>query len=116
MANSTHGKISSVTGNPFALGATAALVGIIAGALIPTLRKEEEALGSVATKLRVAGRDLAQDVVERDCGNGATRRAGSSARALDKTRTAQRRTCAVVVPARGSARPRPATKLGAHLR
>ena len=65
MANPTHSKISSVTGNPFALGAAAALVGIIAGALIPTLRKEEEALGSVATKLRVAGRDLAQDVVDR---------------------------------------------------
>jgi len=65
MANPTRSKISSVTGNPFALGAAAALVGIIAGALIPTLRKEEEALGSVATKLRVAGRDLAQDVVDR---------------------------------------------------
>lgn len=65
MANPTRGKISSVTGNPFALGAAAALVGIIAGTLIPTVRKEEEALGSVATKLRVAGRDLAQDVVDR---------------------------------------------------
>jgi hypothetical protein len=65
MANSTRSKMSSVTSNPFALGAAAALVGIIAGALIPTLRKEEEALGSVATKLRVAGRDLAQDVVDR---------------------------------------------------
>ncbi len=65
MANPTRSTFSSVTGNPFALGAAAALVGIIAGALIPTLRKEEEALGSVATKLRVAGRDLAQDVVDR---------------------------------------------------
>ena len=69
-----------------------------------------------AWKGRTTDHALAQDVVERDCGDGATRRAGSSARALDKTRTAQRRTCAVVVPARGSARPRPATKLGAHLR
>ncbi|MGI4733106.1 MAG: DUF3618 domain-containing protein [Janthinobacterium lividum] len=65
MANPTRNTLSSVTGNPFALGAAAALVGIIGGALIPTLRKEEEALGSVATKLRVAGRDLAQDVVDR---------------------------------------------------
>ena len=65
MAHSTNRTLATVTGNPFALGAAAALVGIIAGALIPTLRKEEEALGSVATKLRVAGRDLAQDVVDR---------------------------------------------------
>ena len=64
MAYSTRG-ISSFTGNPFVLGAAAAVVGIIAGALIPTLRKEEEALGSVASKLRVAGCDLAQDVVDR---------------------------------------------------
>lgn len=64
MTRSNRSTISSVTANPFALGAAAALVGIIAGALIPTLRKEEEALGSVATKLRVAGRDLAQDVVD----------------------------------------------------
>ncbi|WP_267382442.1 MULTISPECIES: hypothetical protein [unclassified Sphingomonas] len=64
MTRSNRSTISSVTSNPFALGAAAALVGIIAGALIPTLRKEEEALGSVATKLRVAGRDLAQDVID----------------------------------------------------
>lgn len=65
MTRSNNRPLATVTSNPFALGAAAALVGIIAGALIPTLRREEEALGSVATKLRVAGRDLAQDVVDR---------------------------------------------------
>ena len=65
MAQSTSGMISKVTGNPLALGAAAAMVGVVVGALFPTLRREEEALGSVATKLRTAGRDLAQDVVDR---------------------------------------------------
>ena len=65
MTQSTSGMISKVIGNPFALGAAAAVVGVVVGALFPTLRKEEEALGSMATKLRVAGRDLAQDVVDR---------------------------------------------------
>ena len=65
MAQSTSSMISKVSGNPFALGAAAAVVGVVVGALFPTLRKEEEALGPVATKLRAAGRDLAQDVVDR---------------------------------------------------
>ena len=56
---------ASVAGNPFALGAIAALVGIVAGALLPVSEQEEAALGSTATKLRTAGRDLAQDVVDR---------------------------------------------------
>jgi ElaB/YqjD/DUF883 family membrane-anchored ribosome-binding protein len=65
MARSARDTFSAVTGNPFALGAIAAVVGIVAGSLIPTLDEEESALGSVATKVRTAGRDLAQDVVDR---------------------------------------------------
>lgn len=55
----------SLAGNPVALGAAAALVGLIAGALIPVSDSEERALGNVADQLRSKGRDLAQDVVNR---------------------------------------------------
>ena len=65
MAHSTRGALASVTNNPFALGAVAAIVGIIAGSLIPTSDEEERALGATADRLRTAGRDLAQDVVDR---------------------------------------------------
>lgn len=65
MARSGRNALASVTSNPFALGGIAALVGLVAGALLPTSDEEEAALGSVATKLRTAGRDLAQDVVDR---------------------------------------------------
>ena len=65
MAHSARGALSTVAGNPLALGAVAALVGLAAGALIPTTEEEEQALGSAATKLRTAGRDLAQDVADR---------------------------------------------------
>ena len=65
MTQSTRGALASVTGNPFALGALAAIAGIIAGALIPTSEEEERALGATAGRLRTAGRDLAQDVVDR---------------------------------------------------
>lgn len=65
MVRSGRSTLSSVAANPFALGAVAALVGIVAGALLPTSDEEEQALGSVATRLRTAGRDLAQDVVDR---------------------------------------------------
>ena len=61
MTNSSRNAISSIASNPFALGAVAALVGIVAGALLPTSEQEEAALGSTATKLRTAGRDLAQE-------------------------------------------------------
>ena len=65
MAGSARDTLSSLAGNPFALGAIAAVVGAIAGSLLPTLEQEEAALGATATKLRTAGRDLAQDVVDR---------------------------------------------------
>jgi len=55
----------SLTGNPIALGAAAALVGLVAGALIPVSDQEERALGSLAGQVRSKGRDLAQDVVNR---------------------------------------------------
>jgi ElaB/YqjD/DUF883 family membrane-anchored ribosome-binding protein len=65
MARSTRQTIASVTANPFALGAIAAVVGLVAGALIPATEQEERALGDTADRLRSAGRDLAQDVVDR---------------------------------------------------
>ncbi|WP_419828172.1 DUF3618 domain-containing protein [Sphingomonas sp.] len=76
MARSARDAFSSVTGNPFALGAVAALVGLVAGSLIPTTEEEESALGSAATRLRTAGRDLAQDVVDRG-GRAATETLGA---------------------------------------
>ena len=65
MAGSARDTLSSLASNPFALGAIAAVVGAVAGSLLPTLEQEEAALGTTATKLRTAGRDLAQDVVDR---------------------------------------------------
>jgi len=65
MAQSTRDTLASVSANPFALGAIAAVVGLVAGALIPATEQEERALGETATRLRTAGRDLAQDVVDR---------------------------------------------------
>lgn len=65
MAQSSRTALTSLTSNPFALGAVAALVGLVAGSLIPTFDDEEHALGAVAKKLKTTGRDLAQDVVDR---------------------------------------------------
>ena len=65
MANSSRSALSSLASNPFALGGIAALVGLVAGSLLPVSDEEQNALGSTATKLRTAGRDLAQDVVDR---------------------------------------------------
>jgi hypothetical protein len=52
-------------GSAIALGAGAALVGLIAGALVPVSDQEERMLGGFAGRLRSKGRDLAQDVVNR---------------------------------------------------
>ncbi|TVV76466.1 DUF3618 domain-containing protein [Sphingomonas solaris] len=65
MAQSTRETLASATSNPIVLGAIAAVVGMVAGSLIPTSDEEERALGATADKLRTAGRDLAQDVVDR---------------------------------------------------
>jgi ElaB/YqjD/DUF883 family membrane-anchored ribosome-binding protein len=65
MATSSRNAFSATASNPFALGAIAALVGLVAGSLLPVSDEERQALGSTATKLRTAGRDLAQDVVDR---------------------------------------------------
>jgi hypothetical protein len=65
MAHSTRETLSSLASNPFALGAVAAIVGAVAGALIPSLEQEKTALEAAATKIREKGRDLAQDVVDR---------------------------------------------------
>jgi len=50
---------------PLALGAVAALAGIVAGALIPISGQEERALGGFGHRLRGQGRDMAQDAVDR---------------------------------------------------
>ena len=65
MARSTREALSSLTANPFALAGLAAVIGIVAGALIPTSSEEERLLGDTAERVRTAGHDLAQDVVDR---------------------------------------------------
>ena len=65
MTNSSRNAFSSIASNPFALGGIAAIVGLVAGSLLPVSDEEQHALASTATKLRTAGRDLAQDVVDR---------------------------------------------------
>ena len=65
MARTARDTFSSISTNPFALGAIAGVVGLVAGAMIPAFEQEEAALGSVATRVRTAGRDLAQEVVDR---------------------------------------------------
>lgn len=65
VTQSTRQTLASITANPFALGAIAVVVGLVAGALIPATEQEERVLGGTANRLRSAGRDLAQDVVDR---------------------------------------------------
>lgn len=55
----------SLTENPVVIGAAAALVGLVAGALLPMSDQEERALGSLAGRVRTRGRDLAQNVLDR---------------------------------------------------
>ena len=68
-ASGVLGRLSAgkggLAGNPVVLGSVAALVGLIAGVLIPVSDQEEDALGTLAGQLRTKGRDLAQDVVNR---------------------------------------------------
>jgi hypothetical protein len=59
------GGRGGLAGNPVVLGSAAALVGLVAGVLIPVSEQEERALGTVAGRLRTQGRDLAQVVVDR---------------------------------------------------
>lgn len=55
----------SLVGTPIVQGTAAALVGLVAGALLPVSASERQALGSLAGRVRTSGRDLAQDVVDR---------------------------------------------------
>jgi hypothetical protein len=64
MAHFARQALSSLASNPIALGAIAAVVGAIAGAVIPTFEQEENALGAAATKIREKGRELAQGAVD----------------------------------------------------
>ena len=68
-ASGAVGRLASgkggLAGNPVVLGSAAALVGLVAGVLIPVSEQEERALGAIAGRLRTQGRDLAQDVVNR---------------------------------------------------
>jgi hypothetical protein len=65
MAQTTRETLASFSANPIAFGALAAVVGLVAGALIPATDQERRALGGTADRLRTAGHDLAQDVVDR---------------------------------------------------
>ena len=65
MATSTRDTLSGLTSNALALGAIAAVVGLVAGAIIPTSDEEQEALGSTAAKLRQSGSGLAQSLVDK---------------------------------------------------
>ncbi|WP_267395787.1 hypothetical protein [Sphingomonas sp. GC_Shp_5] len=64
MAQRTTTTITSLASNPLALGGIAAVVGLIAGSLIPTFEGEERAFGSTANKLRESGRGMAQDLAD----------------------------------------------------
>ena len=67
-SNATGGRADrqqSLSGSSLVQGSAAALVGLIAGALIPVSRREERALADMAGQLRSKGRDVAQDVVNR---------------------------------------------------
>ena len=59
------GGAQSLVGTPIVQGTAAALVGLVAGALLPVSSSERQALGSLAGRVRTSGRDLAQDVVDR---------------------------------------------------
>ena len=65
MASSTSDALSGLTSNPLALGAMAAVVGLIAGSILPTSDEERDALGSTAAKLRDSGSELAQSLVDK---------------------------------------------------
>ncbi|WP_267397464.1 MULTISPECIES: hypothetical protein [unclassified Sphingomonas] len=65
MAQRTSTSVTSLFSNPLALGGLAAVVGLIAGSLIPTFESEERAFGSTANKLRASGRDAAQDLADK---------------------------------------------------
>jgi ElaB/YqjD/DUF883 family membrane-anchored ribosome-binding protein len=65
MAHSTRSALSSIAANPFAFGGIAAVVGLVAGSLLPVLEEDEHALGGLTGKVRTTGRDLAQDVIDR---------------------------------------------------
>lgn len=62
----TAGKpLSSLLTNPLALGAGAAVAGLVAGAVIPISASEEKMLGNVASQLRTKGRTAAQGLLDR---------------------------------------------------
>jgi hypothetical protein len=64
-SKSGGGALASVGGNPVMFGAAAALIGLVAGVLIPVSDEEQQAMANMADQLRSKGRDLAQDAVDR---------------------------------------------------
>ncbi|MBB5713030.1 DUF3618 domain-containing protein [Sphingomonas xinjiangensis] len=56
---------TSLKSNPLALGALAAVGGLIAGSLLRTTELEERTLGTAAGKLKATGRDVAQDLADK---------------------------------------------------
>ena len=65
MASSARNALAGLTSNPLALGALAAVIGLIAGSVLPTTDEERDALGSTAAKLKDSGSGLAQSLVDK---------------------------------------------------
>ncbi|HEX4507198.1 MAG TPA: DUF3618 domain-containing protein [Alphaproteobacteria bacterium] len=63
--HATTGLISTLTGNPVALGAMGLMVGAVLGALVPQSEAEEAALGGIAGQARKAATDLAQQAADK---------------------------------------------------
>lgn len=61
----SRGGLQALAGSPLVTGGAAALLGLIAGVLLPVSEQEERALGGLAGQLRGKGRELAQEVVDR---------------------------------------------------
>ena len=57
-------RAAPITGRTLAMGGAAAAAGLIAGALIPVSDAEQRTLGNTADRLRGAGRDAAQGLVD----------------------------------------------------
>jgi hypothetical protein len=65
MTQNARSNLSSLTSNPIALGGLAAVVGLIAGSLLPVSEAEERAFGSTAGKLKAAATDAAQELADK---------------------------------------------------
>jgi len=65
MRQATAGLMSTLTGNPIALGAMGLMLGAVLGALVPQSEAEEAALDGIAGQARKAATDLAQQAADK---------------------------------------------------